>query len=548
MSAYPDSEIQLETVRRLGVSRVQYAAMSVGLAVLGLSTIWPTMLTLWLMWTTDALKSIGMVIPVVSLALVVRAWRRLGWEAEGTWWGLALVVLTAMVVWIRARAILILVISPHWTTTLPPPSLVLFVYGSGTVLLLGGTRLYRAALFPIVLLIFANPIPHVFSLLVDLPLQHASAYVARAFAMHLGHSLTPDNLRLMFTPDFGMFIAPGCDGIRGSITMGYIGLIAGYVYQFRWYSNALVTLGATLLGYVFNLARLCMLVLYYAVALHFPSLQDKAENADYVIGASLFLVATLLLFTAIQRLRERNSRTHGADVAVAGAGSSHGGVTRVNYVRLAAMGMIGALGCIALARGNAAVLPFRSSTAQVVARFPEHLGGYTLVRSWNETLVTGPIVYVWGQYVPSGGGTPVAIGISPRLGLHDPLMCHTIRGENPVWQGPQTFATVGDGPVNFSSAFYDDGVTQHLEASTQCSDASCGEFATARTHFGLIYSHPSPRSMFSDDPPQPIPILMRVETTDTSLSGPVARAQLTDDLRRFLGGAQLSVLTQAYNR
>ena len=53
------------------------------------------------------------------------------------------------------------------------------------------------------------PVPHVFSSAVDLPLQHASATVARAFAHALGQPLTQDKLRLMFTPDFGMFIAPG---------------------------------------------------------------------------------------------------------------------------------------------------------------------------------------------------------------------------------------------------------------------------------------------------------------------------------------------------
>src|ERR1035441_10222921 len=95
--------------------------------------------------------------------------------------------------------------------SLPPPSLMLLAYGSAVVLLLGGVRLYRAALFPILLLWFANPIPSRFSLLVDMPLQHASAHIARGFAMSLGHSLTPDHLRLMFTPDFGMFIAPGCN-------------------------------------------------------------------------------------------------------------------------------------------------------------------------------------------------------------------------------------------------------------------------------------------------------------------------------------------------
>src|ERR1019366_2038286 len=96
--------------------------------------------------------------------------------------------------------------------------------------------------------------------------------------------------------------------IRGSVTMGFVALIAGYVYRFRWYANALVVTGAILLGYFFNLLRLCLLVLYYGIALHFPSLQDKAENADYVIGASLFFVATVLLFTVINRLRDGMKR------------------------------------------------------------------------------------------------------------------------------------------------------------------------------------------------------------------------------------------------
>ena len=224
----------------------------------------------------DALKSIGMVVPLVSLILILRVWRGLGWCAEGTWWGLLLVLIPLVVVRVQEQAVLIMVISPQWSTGLPPPSLMLLAYGSGVVLLLGGTRLYRAALFPILLLWFANPIPHAFSSLIDLPLQHASAHIARAFAMSLGNTLTPDHLRLMFTPDFGMFIAPGCNGIRGSVTLGFIALIAGYVYRFRWYANALVVTGAILLGYAFNLARLCLLVLYYVVALHFPSLQGKA--------------------------------------------------------------------------------------------------------------------------------------------------------------------------------------------------------------------------------------------------------------------------------
>src|SRR5271156_5991060 len=285
-----------------GMSVSRAAGLAALIAVLGLSTIFSTVGALWTLWTIDALKSIGMFIPLVSLVLILRVWRSLGWEMDGSWWGLVILIVTAVVGHVRDQSILVFVLSPQWSIYVPPHSLVVFAYGAGVVLLFGGTRLFRAALFPLVLLWFVNPIPHVFNVFVDLPLQRASAHVARAFAIAMGQKLSPDQLRLMFTPDFGMFIAPGCNGIRGAVTMGFIALIAGYVYRFRWYANAAVVAGAVLLGYAFNFARLCILVLYYLVALHFTSLQSQAEMADYIIGGCLFLIATLLLFYAINRL------------------------------------------------------------------------------------------------------------------------------------------------------------------------------------------------------------------------------------------------------
>ena len=122
MSAFPDSEIPLQGVRRWELSPVQFSALATTLAVLGLSIIWPSVISLWTLWTTDALKSIGMVIPVVSLLLILRVWRKLGGQAEGTWWGLVLLLMTVVVARFQQQAILILVISPHWSTVLPPPS------------------------------------------------------------------------------------------------------------------------------------------------------------------------------------------------------------------------------------------------------------------------------------------------------------------------------------------------------------------------------------------------------------------------------------------
>src|SRR5271155_2246805 len=350
MSIFP-AAAEVQPIHRdglAGLSAFRNVSLAALIAVLGLSTIWSTVNALWALWTTDALKSIGMFIPLVSFVLVLRVWRSLGWEMEGSWWGLVILVVTAAVVHVRDQAILVFVFSPKWSIYIPPHSLVAFAYGAGVVLLFGGTRLFRAALFPLILLWFVNPIPHIFNVLVDLPLQRASAHVARAFAIALGQPLSPDQLRLMFTPEFGMFIAPGCNGIRGAVTMGFIALIAGYVYRFRWYAHAAVVAGAVLLGYVFNFARLCILVLYYLVALRFTSLQDKAEMGDYIIGASLFLLGTFLLFYVVRRLSESPEQIKPPEMSSSPSAGLAKGTSF--YPRFAAMLALALFSCYGVAR------------------------------------------------------------------------------------------------------------------------------------------------------------------------------------------------------
>src|SRR6266851_3597979 len=364
----------------VGLNVPRSAVLAVLLAILGLSTIWSSMHSLWAMWTGDALKSIGMFVPLVSLVLILRVWRSLGWEMDGSWWGLAILVATAAVVQMRDRSILILVLSPQWQISLPPPPLVVFAYGAGVVLLFGGSRLFRAALFPLVLLFFVNPVPHIFNTLIDLPLQRASAHVARSYAYTHG----------------GPFAA-----------------------------------------------------------------QMKAEQ-------------------------------------------------------------------------------------DTPGQFPARIGRYTLSRTWNENFFTGPLIYHWAHYVEEGGGSSISIGISPVLGAHDTLICHTARGEDPLWRDQLTLATAGNVPVDFSGSFFNDGATQYLEATTVCNGRSCGERSSEGTHIGFIYSKPDAHTLLTQEPQRPIPILLKAETIDTTLPAEVARQQLMTAMRSFLSSVDLDGLTQPY--
>ena len=558
MSSLPAAEVRPVISPRVArLSPVYAAGLSVLLTALGITTIWSTVQALWVLWTTDALKSIGMLVPVVSLVLILRIWRSLDWEMNGSRWGIPILAATVLAVYVRDRAVLVFILSPQWSIYIPPHSLVIFAYVSGAVLLFGGTRLYRAAFFPIALTWFVNPVPHVFNILVDLPLQRVSAHVARAFAIALGQPLSPDQMRLMFTPDFGMFIAPGCNGIRGAVTMGFIALIAGYLYRFRWYAHAGVVAAAVLLGYVFNFARLCTLVLYYIVALHIPWLQSRAEMGDYIIGGCLFLVATFLLVYAITHLGQAQEQTQAqsdASTASPATGSAQFPASaRSIYLRLATMLVVALLGGASLAHGivrdRAAAAARAGDSQDAPAQFPAHIGAYALVRSWDENLITGPVIYHWAEYAPSDGGPHISIGVSPVLGSHDTLICHSARGEDPSWHGQLDLPTADSPHTGFSASFFSDGSTMYLESTTICNGSSCGEYTSNGSHFGFAYSRPAAvTSLFSQNPDRPIPILLRAETTDTAQLPDTARQQMTAATSSFLASANLSELTQPYRR
>ena len=530
-----------------GLTLSRAAGLATGISILGVFTIFSTALYLWELWTTDPLKSIGGLIPIVSLVLILRAWKGIGWRVRGTWWGLVLLAGIIALVHVRDHAIIELIVTPSWAIFVPPHSLVALGYTAGAVLLFGGVRLFRAALFPICLTWFVNPVPNAFNLLVDLPLQHASATIARGFAHMLGQKLTPDQLRLMFTPDFGMFIAPGCNGIRGAITMGFIALIAGYLYRFRLRFHVLFVVSAVLLGYVFNLLRLCCLVVYYVIALHYTWLQNRAEMGDYIIGACLFLIATTLLFTVILKLSPTGTLRPPPPHSARKPRSNF--APRSFVPRLVACALLVVVGSVGYVR--ALVVrhnePRAIADPQALGLFPQQVGSYKLDHAWNEYLVSGPLIFYWAEYAPANGGAHVSVGISPVLGAHDTLLCHSARGEDWLWHDTLLLPTVKS-PTSFSASFFNDGATQYLEATTVCTGPTCGQYSSARQHFGLVYSRPDTYRLLSQSPLRPIPVLLRTETPDTAMAPDLAREQLAGNLRNFLSAADLSTFTQPYRQ
>jgi exosortase J len=530
-------------------SRVFQSRTVVALASLcaaaGLLTIWPSVQSLYSIWTTDDLKSMGMVVPLVCYLLILRAWKSLDYEIDGSWWGFAVLAGSAALMFLRDQMLLIVTINKDWLLQLPPLPLVAVIYAAGMVLLFGGTRLLKAAWFPVLFMWAVIPVPQTFSRMVDLPLQHASATVARAWAHALGQQLTQDKLRLMFTPEFGMFIAPGCNGIRGSITLGLSAIVVGYLYRFRWYVYAPVVVGAVLLGYLFNFLRLCLLVVYYKIALPYPWLQHHAKIADYVIGGCLFVCALALFFTVANKLRNDAGNTTEPAAAGRPAAAPSRGLETTLWMRVAAVLLMAAIFGVDVVHEHR-VEAARLATA-APATLPQHIGNFTLQRTWNETQF-GVLVYSWGDYatptVNGVQGVHVMLGVSPQT-VHDAEVCHLARGEDPTWHGQIVAATAG-GPVELTAATYNDGTTQELEASTVCDNGACRQYSESSQHVTVIYARPHRGVPLQSDATRPIPLMLKVESLDVLTPPSVMEPELQSTLTSFLKDANLLTLTAPY--
>jgi exosortase J len=522
-------------------------------AAAGLFTVHGVVGSLLLMWRVDDLKSMGLVVPFVAAALILRAWRGLGWRFGGSWWGFALLAFTAGLMFWREQTLFVVTVHPNflfhrtWLLQLPPLPVVAVLYAASLVLLFGGRPLLRAAWFPVLLMFLVIPVPQMFSTAVDLPLQHASATVARAWAHALGEQLTPDKLRLMFTPDFGMFIAPGCNGIRGAVTLGLAALIVGYLYRFRWFVYAPIVAGAVLLGYLFNFLRLCLLVVYYKLALPHPWMRDHAKNADYVIGGSLFVLALAIFFTVANRLRNDPADVAPEPVPEPVAAAIPAVPVWARTVAVLALAAVFAVDMRHTARMEA------QSVAKhpAMVPFPARLGDWVQTRAWTETMLEGTVIFTWAEYAEEGGehgnsGARVAVGISPVLGLHDTAVCHMARGEEPLLVRGFTATGARGGDVALIASLYNDGFSQRMEASSVCDHGRCRQYTQSAGQVTLRYNQPRRLTPVGGDESRPVPVLLKAEVTDMSLAPEAALSVMEQQMQRFLAVADLPALTAPY--
>jgi exosortase J len=531
--------------KRAGADRIIRALIAL-LVICGSLGLAPQWISLWDTWNSDPLRSIGLLVVIASFMLTLRVWRQCNWELRGSWWGM-LPIVAACCSNIFARDFILSWGTGPDTVNFLPRVLPIYFYFSGVVLLFAGSRVWRQAWFPLALLLCAQPVPAIFVHLFDLPLQHFAASVARSFAKLIGFAPSnEEQLRLMFSPDFGMFIAPGCDGMRGSVTLGYVALIAGYLKRVsipRWIAYVV---GAVFLGHVFNLIRLCGLVLYYRIALGHPSLEGVAEQADYVIGGTLILSAAIL-FLWIVIVKEPNPRP-GAKSTVSPATALPESRTSL-YLKAGAFAVLGILagipGVRAIELNRNSVAGTESSgnlsPAQLDARVPDQIGAYKVARKWQSQIDGDTVMESAAYSMP--GSDEITLGIWLRVSghnVHESLMTH---GETAEMQSKVDFITVGQKVVPFDTAFYSDGIDYKLAGNTYCSPATC--LAEIKNESGIRLEFKNDTD-FMTRGVRMVPIFFIVEQPANEAAHDAAYKDMLIKARNFIAGADLIEISRRY--
>jgi len=555
----PALEPVADSRRPAAQSIALWCAMAI-LAAVGCLGIERELALLWRCWTTDPLRSIGMLIPPASIILTLRVWRQNGWRSRGSWWGLALIGAAFFVSILHQRAELFFTAGSA-LVSLIPLTLPVYLYGSGVVLLFAGARVWRKAWFPLALLLLSQPVPVLTSSMIDIPLQNISARVARDFATLIHFAPTTPQLRLMFSPDFGMFIAPGCDGIRGAVTLGYLALILGYLKRVSLRRWEAYVIGGVLLGYLFNFLRLCVLVIYYRIALGHPALEGVAKQADYAIGSCLFLAA-ILIFLRLASLKA-------APAAVDRAHSDDGSETRFEnlaqpsrklFFRCAAFAFV-LLAILALPssalRSHQNTPSSTLSSAASLARFPKQVGNFALARTWYEQSGGQTLVESGAYSAPGSDEIILAVWVAPFVYYHDANSCWLARGLQPERVASLPYVTADGNSLDLSTGYYNDGVTDSIVVSVACTPGSCSQSqqVASKGHFSFFVLKPQV-SELAGGTAHPVPIMIRIDRPQPDLpqsarpnSGdpvPTTQAELTAEARAFLSGLDPQGLSQAF--
>ena len=194
------------------------------------------------------------------------------------------------------------------TDTISLKTLSVVVCWIGGFLLLSGPQSFRIALFPLLFLLFLVPIPTFLMKKLLLIFQMAAAEVSYRLFQLTGVPIVREGIVFHFPPWVSIEIAEVCGGMRASLTLLIVGILAGHLFlQNVWRKGVLVfsTIPISILGNGLRIVGLTLLAIY--VDMDFL----ESRSLPHLRGGWLFFLVDLLVLGGITTVLMRQEKTGG---------------------------------------------------------------------------------------------------------------------------------------------------------------------------------------------------------------------------------------------
>ncbi|HXS98727.1 MAG TPA: exosortase/archaeosortase family protein [Candidatus Limnocylindrales bacterium] len=257
----------------------------------------PIIFNLARQWSTDDDMGHGFFVPIISGFIV---WQRRAELAaikpRPNMWGLPVVIWGAVQLFLGTLGVEL------FTTRI-----ALIVTLAGTVLLLGGSHMFRKVAFPIFLLLFMVPIPSVIYNSITFPLQILATKLADNALDLLGVPVLRDG-NILTLPNQTLSVVEACSGIRSLLSLTFLSLVYGYFFERKRWIRVVLFLATIPIAIIANGSRVTITGILTQVK---PELAEGFfhESTGWVIF--MIALAILILFhqAVVRTVNFRNRRT-----------------------------------------------------------------------------------------------------------------------------------------------------------------------------------------------------------------------------------------------
>lgn len=380
-------------------------------------------------WRENPYYTHGPLVPLIVAGLLWRSRALLRTTPWVVWWpGLAVVALAA-VMFVAGYALDVNV----------AVALSLWVLLHGAVLTCAGRRLHRAALFPLVFLIFAVPIPQLLIYDVSFPLQLVSANLAPLLIRLLTGARASATGEVMWLDGQEYVVGVQCSGFKALVGLVMLGLLVAHLTDTDRWRKVVIALLTPVLAVAANVVRLFLILGVGRMWGH-----DFAVGTFHDISGGIMVLVAIGLLLGAARLVVGP----GADLAGAPAPAARDEAPATpDWPPLVATAALVALTGLA---GTLLAPPTPPAPSVDLAAIPRTLGpwvGSDFPPDPRVQAELGNVALVHRAYVRPGADASVQMIVicgRGRRSLHTPQACYRGAGNEILGKDDITLEVAGD--------------------------------------------------------------------------------------------------------